>query len=355
MLIFLGLALSLSACIPSVYDRPYPLSEISLPRDDAAHRAPIEWWYYTANIEAEGRAYGLELTFFKAYTPPRYKLLRFLPAFWLIENAYVAHFAITDIAANKFIKGERADFWGYRAGSSAQDLNVFVADWTVERAADGISHRIRAAQDGYVIDLLLTPQKPAALHGQPPGIQSMGPAGTSYYLSYTRMSVSGTLKTNCKLFGCETQGVTGQAWNDHQWGDFDLADLAGWDWFSLQLDNNTELMLYLLREPSGRYSEMTGTYINSSGKTTILAATDFVLSPSGKTWQSPETGAIYPMGWRIELPRYGLDLLLEPVLLNQEMDTRASTGIVYWEGAITVSGSRSGVGYVELTNYDLYP
>ena len=355
-LLFLLLLTLLTACVPPVYQNPYPVEAVVLPRDDAAHRAPIEWWYYTGHLTDEtGNEYGFELSFFKAYAPPGINLLGFIPAYIIAEKGHVAHFAITDKTANTFEKAERADFWAYEGDASYTDLDVKVANWYVRRNPDGVSHDIYATLGDRQLKLTLTPEKPAALHGNPPGIQSMGPGGVSYYVSYTRMKAVGELGINCTLLGCETLELTGQAWHDHQWGDFDVSSYAGWDWFSVQFDNNTELMLYLIRQPDGTYSDEAGSFITSSGETISLSKDDFDVTETGETWTSEATGAIYPIKWQVTVPRYGIDVMVNPVMLNQEMDTRASTGIVYWEGAVDVAGSHEGVGYVELTNYDLYP
>lgn len=349
------LLVGLSGCVPPVYRSPYPVVPISLPRDDAGHPAPIEWWYYTGHFAtAEGREYGFQLTFFKAYAPPEARLLGVVPAFIVAEKGHVAHAAITDIGGGRFEMAERADFWGYPARASYRELDVQVGGWYARRAADGVSHELFATVGNRRLRLILTPLKPAALHGEPPGIQSMGPGGVSYYLSYTRMALRGEY-LECELWRCQRHEVHGQAWHDHQWGDFDISSYAGWDWFSLQFDDETELMLYLIREPSGRYQQQAGSFVTREGRVIPLTAADFALTASGASWQSPATGAIYPMGWQLQVPRLGIDVAVAPVLLAQEMDTRASTGIVYWEGAVRVSGSHSGKGYVELTNYDLYP
>ena len=348
----------LSACAPSVHDTPYPVKPVTLPQDDAAHDAPIEWWYYTGHLRTEtGEKLGLELTFFKAFTPPSIKLFGVYPVSNTVDRGYVGHFAISDLGKKTFTMGERTDFWAYTGESSKDDLGVRVANWSAERADDGVSHHIQASQDGYKINLTLTPEKPAALHGNPPGIQSMGPGGTSYYVSYTRMKVTGTLSRNCGFlgFGCQTVNVTGEAWHDHQWGDFNVSSYAGWDWFSVQFADRTELMLYFIRAADGTYLTQAGSFVNRDGQTLELKAEDITLTPTGKTWTSPATGAIYPMQWRVQVPKNGVDVTVTPDFLAQEMDTRASTGIVYWEGSVEVEGSRSGVGYVELTNYDRYP
>jgi predicted secreted hydrolase len=349
------LILLLTACIPPVYQKPYPVGPVVLPSDEAAHPAPIEWWYYTGHLQDQsGHEYGFELSFFKAYTPPQLKLLG-IPAFIVAEKGHVAHFAITDKTAQTFEKAEKADFWGHEAEASSEDLDVYISNWYTRRNLNGISHDIFATLGHRQLKLTLTPEKPVVLHGQPPGIQSMGPGGVSYYLSYTRMKAVGELSSNCTFLACDTTLVTGLAWHDHQWGDFSLSDFAGWDWFSIQFENNTELMLYLIRQPDGSYSTQAGSLITASAEVIDLTQEDFDLSVIGTPWESSVTGGIYPLEWRLVLPTYGIDVTLEPAINQQEMDTRASTGIVYWEGAMEVKGSHQGLGYMELTNYDLYP
>ena len=352
----LVLAALLGGCVPSVYDRPYPVRPVDLPRDDAAHRSPVEWWYYTGHLRAaDGHRYGFELTMFKVYVPPQARVFGFLPFALLKDRVFVAHVAVTDVTGGAFASAQRSDLWSYDAGASAERLDVHVGDWRVVRDASASSVRLRAGPPGYDLDLTLTPQKPDALHGDPPGIQSMGPGGTSYYVSNTRLDVRGTLGTSCGFFGCRRSAVTGQAWYDHQWGDFDVRGFAGWDWYSLQLDDDTEVMLYLIRAADGSYVSAAGSYVTPDGRTLRLARDDFRVDPTGASWTSPATGAVYPLGWRVSVPRFGLELDVEPELDAQEMDTRATTGVVYWEGAVDVKGTRGGVGYVELTNYDRYP
>lgn len=353
---FAVMAGSLASCVPTVYDHPYPVRAVELPRDAAAHSAPIEWWYYTGHLATdEGRRYGFEFALFKAYVPPRFRVLGVVPLALLKDHVYVAHVAVTDVDAASFSQGQRSDLWSWHGGASAQRLDAFVGDWRVEQAADGVSTRLRAGPPGYDLDLTLTPEKPAALHGEPPGIQSMGPGGTSYYVSDTRMAVTGTIGTACGLLGCHEARVDGIAWHDHQWGDFDVTGFAGWDWYSFQLDDDTEVMLYLIRAADGTPVSAAGSYVTASGRVVHLTQGDFLVEPTGATWTSPTTGAVYPLGWNVAVPRFGLDLAVTPVLDAQEMDTRATTGVVYWEGSVQVRGTRQGVGYVELTNYDRFP
>lgn len=346
----------LAACVPAPFREPFPVAPVELPRDDAAHAAPIEWWYYTGHFNDErGAEYAFMLTFFKAYTPPAAKIFGVLPAYAVADVGHVAHLAVTSLSTGEHRMAQRADFQGWPAEASSEALDVQVGSWRVQRAADGVGHALWASFPDLALDFELTPVKPAALHGDPPGIQSMGPGGTSFYVSYTRMELTGELHRGCGSLRCGRDRVRGWAWHDHQWGDFDLSSYAGWDWLSLQLDDGSEVMLYLIREPSGAYSSRGGSVVAATGETIDLAGDAFVFEPTGETWASDATGAIYPVEWRLQVPDFGVDVLVGTTVPDQEMDTRATTGIVYWEGAVSATGSHSGVGYVELTNYDRYP
>jgi len=349
------LSLLLAGCLPSVYDEPYPVRPVQLPQDDAAHASPIEWWYWVGHLETEGgRRLAFQLTFFEAYAPPDRTLLG-IPSHWWTQKGLVAHVARTDLDAGEHAMAQRG-FALWDGASSADDLDVSVGDWRAVRDGDGISHRLEFHVGGDIFELTATPTKPASLHGDPPGIQSMGPGGVSYYVSHTRMEVSGRVRPVCLLAAlCPGSAVTGQAWFDHQWGDFEIDDFAGWDWFALQLSDGAELMLYLIRGDDGAYLAAEGSYVTAEGRTVGLTQDDFELAPTGATWTSPDTGATYPAGWRISVPAHDVDATVRPTIADQEMDTRATTGIVYWEGAVTVEGDRPGVGFVELTNYDRRP
>jgi predicted secreted hydrolase len=355
IVVLLLAAVALAGCVPSVYDRPYPVTPVELPRDDASHPAPIEWWYWVGHLEtADGRELAFQLTFFEAYAPPELRLAG-IPSNLLFEKGIVAHAAAADLDAGRHGMAQRFD--AYYGGEAATDrLDVFVGDWRATRADDGVSHALAFTVDGYAFDLVLTPTKPASLHGDPPGIQSMGPGGVSYYVSHTRMDVRGEVRGRCAFpIACAPQAVVGEAWFDHQWGDFRVDRFVGWDWFALQLDDGAEVMLYLIRDETGGYVVAEGSYVTADGRTLGLAAEDFAIESTGATWTSPDTGAIYPAGWRVLVPAHGVDVRVAPRLADQEMDTRATTTIVYWEGAVAVTGSHAGRGFVELTNYDRVP
>ena len=349
-----ALALVVVGCAPSVFDQPYPVVAVELPRDDASHPAPIEWWYWVGHLETDdGRAFAFQLTFFEAYVPPEMRSA--VPLGWFIEKGIVAHAAVTDLGEERHVMGQRFDGY-YQSGASPLDLAVYVGDWRAERDDDGVSHALSFAVGGYALDLVLKPEKPAALHGDPPGIQTMGPGGVSYYVSHTRMAAAGAIRGPCAWArACPATPVQGQAWFDHQWGDFRIDEFVGWDWFALQFDDGAEVMLYLIRGDDGGYASAAGSYVTAGGRTLPLLEDDFEIVPTGATWTSPDTGAVYPAEWRIVVPVHDVDVLVVPLLAAQEMDTRATTRIVYWEGAVEVRGSRPGLGFVELTNYDRQP
>jgi len=354
----LVLSLLLSGClpgftIPSVYDEPYPVRPITLPADDAAHDSPVEWWYWVGHLETEsGRNLAFQLTFFEAFAPPYISLLG-VPAHWWLDSEIVAHAARTDLDVGEHAMRQHGVVG--ESYASRDDLDIVVRRWSASRNDDGISHDLAFEVGGTLFDLTLTPTKPASLHGDPPGIQTMGPGGVSYYVSHTRMAVTGTVAQDCFVRPfCDYEAVDGQAWFDHQWGDFRIDQFLGWDWFALQFEDGAEAMLYLIREEEG-YIEAAGSYVDAAGMTTGLTWDDFTLTETGETWTSEETSATYPAGWRVEIPEFAVDVTVTPMAADQEMNTRATTGIVYWEGAVEVTGNRTGVGFVELTNYDRNP
>jgi predicted secreted hydrolase len=202
---------------------------------------------------------------------------------------------------------------------------------------------------GFGLDLALAATKPAALHGED-GYIDFGPAGGSYYYSRTAMTAAGTITV-----GGRTLAVDGSAWFDHQWGDFISVGAGGWDWFAVNLDDGTDVTLSLVRAADGSHPLVYGTLVDANGETRHLGAGDFTVEPTG-SWTSPATGVTWPAGWTVTLPRQDLVVTLEPSVAQQELDTRATTGVVYWEGSQQVSATRAGrplggQAYVELTGY----
>ena len=199
------------------------------------------------------------------------------------------------------------------------------------------------------LDLQLVSRKPPALHDRD-GWIDFGPAGGSYYYSRTAMDAAGTL-----TIGHVRYRVDGDAWFDHQWGDFISVGGGGWDWFAVNLDDGTDLTLSQVRDADGSYPLVYGTVVDPAGVTRHLGPDEFVVTVTDR-WQSPTTGAVYPAAWSIDIPADDLTIDLTPTVAGQELDTRATTGVVYWEGSQVVRARRGdaslgGEAYVELTGY----
>jgi predicted secreted hydrolase len=321
---------------------PAPLPPVRFPQDEAPHRDLTEWWYYTGHLYGKDpsgdlRTYGFELTFFQTLRG------QFPPL-------YAAHFAVSDIDGGQFHYQDQAALEPpsvIPAAGSTAGFDLQLNAWSM-RGLGGHDH-LSAAMAGYALDVELTGAKPAVLHAGN-GIITYGAAGFSYYYSRPLMLVAGTLTNH----GTHIQ-VTGQAWMDHQWGNFITSAGTGWDWYSIQLADNTEYMLYMIRGADKQPLSAVGTYIAPDGTAKELQADDIRTQALG-TWTSPHTGGVYPSGWHIAIASQALSLSLVPRLLDQELMTSRSTGVAYWEGAVAIHGQRGqhtldGAGYVELTGY----
>jgi len=325
------------------------------PKDHGSHPAyRTEWWYYTGHLQAKnGRPFGFELTFFRRAIPP--DEVKTQPSQWSVSHLYLAHFAVTDIAGQRFHFSEKLSRAGLgKAGADESRLRVWIDDWRAEAPADPTgSHTLFARDGALALALTLQPTKPMVIHG-PDGISRKG-AGTgqaSHYYSFTRLATTGSLSIDGERFD-----VTGTSWMDHEFGSADLdKDLVGWDWFSIQLTDNSELMLYRLRRSDGSSDPASsGTVVSSDGQTRHLSVADIRIEATG-TWTSPESRAVYPNKWRLAIPSLDLALDLVPLLEQQELRTSRSAQVTYWEGAVAVAGTKQGQpvegqGYVELTGY----
>jgi predicted secreted hydrolase len=304
---------------------------IEFPRDEAPHNVLTEWWYYTGHLwAADGRRYGFEYVIFQTVRGD-YPVL------------YLGQFAITDRSRESFQHSSRLA-QGSQIGRQ-DGLDLTVQEWRMQARLG--QDQVRASMENYAIDLQLQSQKPPALHDYD-GLVSFGPAGDSYYYSHTRMAVAGTL-----IDHGEPIRVEGQAWFDHQWGDF-LVMGGGWDWFSMQLDDGNELMLNYLRDRQDRVVGVWGSLVDGAGVTLPLSQQDFQIEPTA-WWVSPASGGRYPMGWQVSLKQLGYELQVRPVLADQEL-VSTGAGPTYWEGAAEIEGTRNGaavrgLGYVELTGY----
>jgi predicted secreted hydrolase len=228
--------------------------------------------------------------------------------------------------------------------------NIFLGKWS---ANIGPEHRLSAKAPSFSFDLVSKPLKPPVLHGrQGYSLKGKRPESASCYYSFTRLESSGTLSVDGR-----TEPVKGTAWMDHEFSSAPLEeDLVGWDWFSIQLNDQTELMIYLLRHPDGSFSEASsGTFVKPNGESIHLTPADFRVHMLNY-WTSRRSGANYPARWRIHVLPLELELTIDPNLPDQELMTTRSTQVTYWEGSVSVSGRTKGkmvegVGYVEMTGY----
>ncbi len=333
-----------------VYQPASPKRKLVFPQDHFSHPDfKTEWWYYTGHFETEsGQSYGYQVTFFRFGLRDR-QPQKGEPLF---TDLHMAHFALSDKQGKKFVFWERANR-GYRdqAGSATDRYLVWNEDWKVE--AQGQNHVLQVRHQDVALRLNLTPLKRPALHGNAGYSQKgEGEGRASHYYSFTRLKTEGEFEIAGK-----TERIRGQSWMDHEFGSNQLAeDQVGWDWFSIQLDNNVDLMLYLIRRKDGSVDpRSSGTLIYETGSTSPLRFRYFQVEVLDR-WTSPRSGATYPMKWRVTSPSEGIDLEITPFFPEQELDPRRSTKVTYWEGAAQVRGvfqdeRVKGVGYVEMTGY----
>ncbi|WP_052888270.1 lipocalin family protein [Thermogemmatispora carboxidivorans] len=321
-----------------------PLPPIRLPQDEAPHKDLTEWWYYTGHLQARAsdgslRRYGFELVCFQV-------LRSNLPP------VYAAHFAISDISRGQFHFAQQRILQLEPSSTGATSQGGFqlqVGPWRLQ--GHNGEDQLAAVMPDYALQLQLQALKPVVLHNGN-GLITYGLAGFSYYYSRTRLAASGFLVDHGQRLT-----VTGLAWMDHQWGNFLTLAGSGWDWFSLQLNDSSELMLYLIRDASKQVISTYVSFIDADGQDHLLPAQALRVQPLA-TWLSPVTHARYPSGWRITISdtRFSAQLILQPELKDQELVTYQSTGNAYWEGAVSIAGQSSGrpvsgEGYVELTGY----
>lgn len=350
-----ALAVALQAVTPAAFSftDAVPGYVFTFPADHASHPAyQSEWWYYTGHLDAaSGETFGYQLTFFRVGFPPRAAGGR--PASrWRFRDLVLAHFAVSDEKRREFRYFERLGRAALGLADARTDrYEVFTGGW--QAGLVGNAHRLTARSGGVAIDLTLIPRKPPVVHGQRGVSQKADCAGcSSHYYSLTRLATRGTLERDGVRLA-----VTGTSWMDHEFGAGKLAPgMPGWDWYSVHLSDDTELMLYHLRGADGLpVPASSGTFVRADGTWRHLPREAFRVTAMG-AWPSPHSKAIYPMGWAIEVPVEDLTLTLKPAFSAQELDTTASTGVTYWEGSMSAEGHRSGApitgrGYVELTGY----
>lgn len=331
------------------FARAFAPREFSFPRDHGAHPAfRTEWWYLTGNVAtSEDRPFGYELTIFRHALVPEAAD----DAKWRTRDVYLAHLAVSDIAAGEFYAQERSSRGAAGlAGAELDPLRVYVEDWTIAAVSgNDLPWRITARSDDLALDLTLDPgTKSPVLQGER-GLsrKSSAPGNASYYYSHTRLPTAGSI-----VVAGERHAVSGASWLDREWSTSALAeDQAGWDWFALQLDDDREVMFYRLRTHAGEMHDYSaGSLVSAEGDKRPLSAGDVVLEPE-RYWRNVR-GVEYPVEWSLAIPSEGLELRVTPALDDQELDVVFR----YWEGAVAVSGTSAGapvtgVGYLELAGY----
>lgn len=326
----------------------------SFPRDHGAHPGyATEWWYFTGSVyDTEGFHYGFELTFFRVGLRPDA-----VPSTspWRANDLVLAHFAVTEVTWERFAAFERIQRAAAGlAGVDSTRLNVWIGDWSAEQRDDGTIH-LRASEGSMGIDLELVSTRPVVLHGEN-GLswktdEHQGPrAQASHYASLTRLQTSGVM-----VVGGHPRRVSGMTWMDQEFftGDTPREGL-GWDWFSARLADGRDLVLYRVRR-DGEADATFGTLVEIDGRSRSLDTTGARFVP-GATWSSPDTGAVYPIEWEIELPAESARLSVRALLPQQEVHAQETVGFAYWEGISRYDGTWGempidGEGYVELTGY----
>ncbi len=362
--VFLLLLGSSVHAAPAKFRLALPGYKFAFPRDHGSHPAySTEWWYYTGHLRAKnGREFGFQATWFRTALAPAIKR----QSKWATRDIYFAHFALTDASGKRFYFSDKIGRGAL--GLSGADANksaprVHVGDWNLqfgEGNGNTQSIRLNATSDQsatrgqkFGVRLNFRALKSPTIHGQNGVSQkSSGVGRASHYYSFCRLDASGTVQLNGETFS-----VAGQSWFDHEFGSSQLErNQTGWDWFSIQLSDGRELMLYHLRLKGNRVEPLSsGTLVERNGSVRHLKLSDFRLTPLRQT--KVASGARYPISWKIEVPTLGLSLVSTPAMDDQELrPVRSGVDLSYWEGSISLRGTAngkpiSGRGYLELTGY----
>ncbi len=338
------LAMVSAGCTAASVVRPVPTARplepasiprpISLPSDEGAHANNLEWWYYNGHLLTDsGVEYGFHFVIFQSFLGD--------------EAGYAAHFGITDVEGGAHRHDYRLDSSSGPTLGRAVELSV--SGWRLG-IEEGV-HLFSVTGDGASLRLSLEPSTPPMLHDETGWLN--GPFGWTYYYSWPRMDAVGVLELDGEEFR-----VTGEAWFDHQWGDFFVMGYpAGWQWMAIQLDDGSSLMLNESRGLDGEVLETIGSFMDSSGQVTALrSGRDGVSIEALDTWTSPDTGGVYPSRWRVGVDSLDLRMEVLPLVSDQEIDEGVPEPSIYWEGKSVVRGAVGGKAvagraYVELTGY----
>ena len=332
------------------------------PEDHGPHPGyKTEWWYYTGNLFTEsGRQFGYQFTIFRNQLNPPEGDTDSL-AFgknWKTNQLYLGHFAISDVQNKSHVFEERYSRGAAGlAGAQSDPYRIWVEDWEIRRidfnSATNKNFPVQitaSMEDGPSLNLSVSPDKPLVLQGeQGYDRKGEGVGNASYYLAFTRMQSSGSIKIDGESFE-----VSGSSWMDHEWSTSALdVGQEGWDWFSIQLSNGYDLMYYQLRNQDGSVSKFTtGSLISPEGEKTTISPSDVQIEVLDR-WESPHSKSVYPSSWKMEIPKFDLSLKMTPLFPDQEMNV----SVRYYEGTLSVSGEMNGEeiggnGFIEMTGYE---
>ncbi len=324
--------------------------DFSFPEDHGPHESfRNEWWYFTGNLyDDSGNRFGYQLTFFRIALSP---LTITRASDWGTSQIYMAHFTLSDIQNEKFYCFERfnRDALGL-AGFSEDPFKMNVGDWYMLGTGDGdFPWQLYASQNGVSLSLDVTPLKDIVFEGDNGlSYKSVDKTSASYYYSITRLATEGYMEIDGTRYE-----VSGNSWLDREWSTSTLnEEQGGWDWFSIQLNDNTEIVYFQLRYKDGSvYPYNEGLIVNDDSSTIKLGTGDIVLTVLD-TWKST-TGVAYPLKWQAEVVPLGKTLIVEAAFNQQELDLSTR----YWEGAVNIYDSQDvntiiGTGYLEMTGYE---
>ncbi len=331
-----------------------PARTLEFPRDHGSHpELRTEWWYITGHVQAQGQPWGFQLTFFRS----RVDATQNLKSAFAAKQLLFAHAAVTDVQGQRLQHDQRIARAGFGvAQASEADTRIRLQDWTLVRsdmASNPVGSRYTAQISGseFALDLQFDSTQPVLLQGQQ-GLSRKGPDAeqASYYYSQPQLAVAGALTVGGKRIAV-TPG-TGRAWMDHEWSEALLhPDALGWDWIGMNLNDGSALTAFRLRKADGSALWAGGSYRAPGKATQIFEASAVAFTPD-RFWTSPQSGARYPVQWRVDTPAGVFSV--HAVLDAQELDSQGSTGAIYWEGLSDLrdAGGRTvGRGYLEMTGY----
>jgi len=343
-LLAIGFASLCGAAVAQDYAPVKPGVELQFPRDHGSHpQFRTEWWYLTGRVkDARGADLGIQITFFRN----RPRVAENNPSRFAPRQLLFAHAALADARTGKLLHDQRAARAGFGlAGAKEGSTDVAIDDWSLRQTASGYAASIVAREFEYALDFKVT--QPVLLQGER-GLSRKGPlaAQASYYFSQPHLAVSGSVTVSG-----EKREVSGQAWLDHEWSSEYLPpDAAGWDWIGLNLADGGALMSFRMRDKQGGTLWAGGSLRAADGRLRVFAPGEVRFQPL-RRWRSPRTQTEYPIAMRVQAG--DMQFELEPMMDDQELDSRASTGTIYWEGAVMAKsgGKLLGLGYLELTGY----